>query len=77
MLDHFAPLFVVAVAGAFLGWVVVAVASRIERERRDRRAEGFGDYPLAQNAVLTRPNPRARFLRSRPRTLGGAARGRS
>jgi hypothetical protein len=67
MLDRFAPLFVLGLACAFLGWAVVIMASRIERQRRERHAVGFGDYPLAERAVRTRPNPRLWLLRSRRR----------
>jgi hypothetical protein len=39
MLDRLAPLFVLGLACAFLGWAVVVLASRMERERRETRRE--------------------------------------
>jgi hypothetical protein len=39
MLDRLAPLFVPGLACAFLGWAVVVLASRMERERRETRRE--------------------------------------
>ena len=36
MLNHLAPLFIVGLAFAFLGWAVEVLSSRIERERRKR-----------------------------------------
>jgi hypothetical protein len=76
-IDRIAPLFILGPACAFLGWTAVIIASRIERLRRERHAEGFGGYALAERGVLTQPNPRLRLLRSRRGSLGGAAKGRS
>ena len=39
MLNHLAPLFIVGLAFAFLGWAVEVLSSRIERERRKRFPE--------------------------------------
>jgi hypothetical protein len=43
MLDHLAPVFVLGLACAFLGWAVVVLTSRIERERRETRRERLPD----------------------------------
>jgi hypothetical protein len=43
MLDHFAPLFVLGLASAFLGWAIVVLTSRIERQRQEAHRERFAE----------------------------------
>jgi hypothetical protein len=38
-------LFLVGLAAALIGWGIMALASRIEHERRERHASKFGDEP--------------------------------
>jgi hypothetical protein len=57
MLDHFGPLFVVGSAVALLGWAVVVLTSRIERERQEAHRERFAEPergPLPQWAKVIR-----------------------
>jgi hypothetical protein len=65
MLEQFGPLLVLGLACAFLGWALVALTSRIERQRRERHTEGFGHYPLADPGTRAQPNRRLQLLRSR------------
>ena len=44
-IGHFAPLFIVGLICAVLGWGVVYLSSRIERERAARHIEKYGDQP--------------------------------
>jgi hypothetical protein len=44
MIDRMAPLFVLGLACALLGWAVMVVSSRIERERQRRHAEKFAGH---------------------------------
>jgi len=57
MLDHFGPLFVVGSAVALLGWAVVVLTSRIERQRQEAHRERFAEPergPLPQWARVIR-----------------------
>jgi hypothetical protein len=56
----FVPLFAVVFASALFGWGILAVASRIEHDRRRRHTDKFGDErsvlgPLPAWARYVRP----------------------
>lgn len=55
-MDHVAALFVVGLAGALLGWGLIVIASRMERERQERHGARFGEpqRPLPQWAQIVR-----------------------
>ena len=46
-MGEFVLFFVVSLSAAFLGWGMVVIASRIERERQERYAERYGKKGLA------------------------------
>jgi hypothetical protein len=51
--DHY--LFIaLSMAMPVIGWTIVYLSSRVERQRRERHAARFGDYPAAGRAP-TRP----------------------
>ena len=39
-----APLFIVGLAGALIGWAMMVLASQIEHERQERHADKFGEH---------------------------------
>jgi hypothetical protein len=41
------PLFFVGLAGALIGWAMMVLASRIERDRQERHADKFGEHEPA------------------------------
>jgi hypothetical protein len=47
MMGEFFLFFLVSLSAAFLGWGMVVIASRIERERQERYAERYGKKGLA------------------------------
>jgi hypothetical protein len=53
-------LFILGFCFAAFGWGILAVASRIERDRRRRYADKFGD----ERQVRGPPPARARYLPS-------------
>lgn len=40
-----------SVGGAFVGWGMVYLSARFERERQERHAERFGEYPKVSRIV--------------------------
>jgi hypothetical protein len=65
MYSILAPLLILGAACGLVGWAVVVLTSRIERQRREWHAKGFGHYPAAEPGALAQPNRRLRLLRSR------------
>ena len=55
-MDRIAPLFVVGLAFAFIGWTMVVLTSRLERRRQQRHADRFGEHgpPLTQRPPWVR-----------------------
>jgi hypothetical protein len=62
-MDHIAPLVILGLACAFLGWAVVRIAARFERQRQERHAEMSSDPPIAESASPVLSRPWIRFLR--------------
>ena len=58
-ISHIAPLFILGLSCALIGWAVMVVASQIERRRRERHAERIPD----DQPRLTQP-PWIQVLRS-------------
>jgi hypothetical protein len=51
-MDHIAPLFIVGLASALLGWAMMVLSSRIEHDRQERHASQFGEHEPAAAAPL-------------------------
>jgi hypothetical protein len=61
-MDHIAPLFVLGLACALIGWAMIVLTSRFERERRERHPELFSEHRVVESTGPTLPPPWIRFL---------------
>jgi hypothetical protein len=61
MMGEFFLFFLVSLSAAFLGWGMVVIASRIERERQERYAERYGKkglpVPVPKPSDVKAPSP--------------------
>jgi uncharacterized membrane protein YciS (DUF1049 family) len=59
---YIAPLFVVGLAFALLGWAMLVLTSRLERERLERHPELFTEHQVVERPALTQQPAWIRFL---------------
>lgn len=43
-MDHIAPLFIAGLSVALIGWVIMVITSRIERQRQERHMKVSADH---------------------------------
>ena len=43
-MDHIAPLFIAGLSVALIGWAIMVITSRIERQRQERHMKVSADH---------------------------------